>query len=219
MCVQRFYSLFPKRVNAAHLLHPKRPHVRASVRCHDATGDGEIVFIQYPSARRRVDFPSTSTLRWIRVKPYHTSRREKSALQPNFDRYAFWQTTARTPRLWHAASRHRRHDALKCHMHHVCLHAYMHAGEQVGSAEWDPTVICARDFELTQSNSPSNLSKMGEAKQINFGSAHRFFGLSADAVICILQAHTFCTLISIFTISGDCVYTALCHLNCKYECT
>ena len=124
-------------------------------------------------------------------------QREKKVLSSQTWQIWFLTNHSANTHLWYTGSRHCRHLALMCHMHHVWLHAYMYVGEQVGSASGIPsTVICACDLSNSIQFSLQS-AQNGEAKQINFGSAQRFLD-SADAVICILQAHTFCTLISIF---------------------
>ena len=137
-------------------------------------------------------------------------RHEKSAPPCKLWQICFLTNDSANTRLGYTGSRHRRHLALKCHMHHVGLHAYMHAGEQVGSARGIPPSYVPV-IRATQSNSPSNLSKIEKQNKLILAQL-RDFWTRADAVICIMPAHTFCTLISIFTISGDCVYPARCAI-------
>ena len=112
------------------------------------------------------------------------------------DRYGFWQTTVLT--LTSDTQAHvTAGTSLWCATCTTCdfMHTCMWVSRWVLRVGFHP-VICACDLSNSIQFSLQS-AQNGEAKQINFGSAQRFLD-SADAVICILQAHTFCTLISIF---------------------
>lgn len=86
----------------------------------------------------------------------------------------------------------------------------MHASEQVRAPQGEfHSRMCPRSERLNPILPP--ICPNGE-KQNKLILAPADLGLSTDAAICILQAHIFCRLISIFTISATVFFPAHCAI-------